>query len=341
MITPSYTTWAGRTIILRWSLIYREIEIPPPKIKNIWSKKLTNNIRYSPTLNCFYRESWLTSLACSRLVRVKHFKFLHKVVFFSTKNSEETQLDPNWVTGFSDAEGCFSIIITKRSNLSWRVSVSFEINLHIKDIDCLYKIQNFFGVGLVSCRPERFRCVYRVTKIEDIMNVIIPHFTSYPLRTQKYSDFCLWAKAVELMFHKKHLTSTGFNTILSFYKSINLGMSPSVLASFPNISIQKREAVLLPLGLNPYWVSGFTAGDGGFSIGIRKITGQIYFRFHITQHVRDTLLMKLLISFFNCGKVIIRQNRCDYYVQDFSSIYNVIIPHFTKYPLQGIKMLDL
>ena len=74
-------------------------------------------------------------------------------------------------------------------------------------------------------------------------------------------------------------------------------------------------------------VSGFVAGDDGFSIGNRKNSGQIYFRFHIAQHWRDHLLMKLFILFFECGKVNIRSNteRCDYYVQDFQSIYNKII----------------
>lgn len=112
------------------------------------------------------------------------------------------------------------------------------------------------------------------------------------------------SKTVELMFSKKHLTPSGFNTVLSYYICINLGMSPSILASFPNIPIQKREVVTPPTQLNPYWVSGAlrTAGDGGFSIGLRKITGQIYFRFHIVQHVRDVLLMKLLITFLIVGK---------------------------------------
>ena len=90
------------------------------------------------------------------------------------------------------------------------------------------------------------------------------------------------------------------------------------------------------------WVSGFVAGDGGFSIGIRKNTSQIYFRFHIAQHSRDHLLMKMFILFFECGKVNIRTSteRCDYYVQDFPSIYNKIITHFDKFPLYNVKSLD-
>ena len=38
---------------------------------------------------------------------------------------KEPCLTPNWVTGFSDAEGCFSVIISKVSALRWRIIVSF------------------------------------------------------------------------------------------------------------------------------------------------------------------------------------------------------------------------
>lgn len=86
---------------------------------------------------------------------------------------------------------------------------------------------------------------------------------------------------------KQHLTHSGFITILTYYASINRGISPSVSAYFPEIVGVKKETVALPENLNPLWVSGFVAGShgqGGFSIGIRQETGQIYFRFHITQH---------------------------------------------------------
>ena len=92
-------------------------------------------------------------------------------------------------------------------------------------------------------------------------------------------------------------------------------------------------------------VSGFVAGhkgDGEFFIRIRKVTGQIYFRFHIAQHSRDQQLMQMFISFFDCGKLSIRTSikRCDYYVQSFENIFNLIIPHFYHYPLCNIKTLD-
>lgn len=48
----------------------------------------------------------------------------------------------------------------------------------------------------------------------------------------------------------------------------------------------------------------------------------------------------MFITFFECGKVNIRSKRCDYYVQDFPSIYNKIIRHFDKFPLYNVKSLD-
>ena len=59
----------------------------------------------------------------------------------------KNHLTPNWITGFTDAEGCFSVILTKRPTLKWRIIVSFEINLHSKDILILNRIKNFLGIG--------------------------------------------------------------------------------------------------------------------------------------------------------------------------------------------------
>lgn len=84
--------------------------------------------------------------------------------------------------------------------------------------------------------------------------------------------------------NKEHLTPLGFNNVLSYYASINRGPSKTMSNIFPNIMRFKRPVFNLPLVLNPNWVSGFSAGESGFSIGVRPITGQIYFRFYIAQH---------------------------------------------------------
>ena len=82
--------------------------------------------------------------------------------------NNNSKIDPNWISGFVDAEGCFSVIIEIPNINKWRVRTFFEINLHIKDVDILYQIQSFFGVGAVYLRVDRKICVYRVSNIKYI-----------------------------------------------------------------------------------------------------------------------------------------------------------------------------
>lgn len=259
------------------------------------------------------------------------------------------KLDPNWVTGFIDAEGCFSIIIEISDTLKWKVRTSFEINLHEKDKEILYKIKSFFGVGSIYHRLDKKISVYRVTNVNYIKDVIIPHFTKYPLISNKQIDFFFWSKVITLILNKDHLTKEGFLKILSYYSSINRGVSKKVLEYYPNIIPADKPVISLPDKLNPQWVSGFVAGDGGFSIYVRPakdyvLSEKVYCRFHIAQHIKDLELMKLFIKFFDCGVVSLRSKssspRCDFIVQDSASLFDKIIPHFEKYPLLNLKQED-
>lgn len=268
---------------------------------------------------------------------------------FGALERGEYNLDPNWVTGFIDAEGCFSVIIEISKDLKRRVRISFEINLHEKDKDILYKIQSFFGVGAIYIRSNKKISLYRVTNIMYIKNVIIPHFINYPLITKKGIDFLLWSKVVDIILNKQHLSDEGFFKILSYYASINKGVSKKVLNHYPDILAVDKPSINLPENLNPQWVSGFVAGDGGFSIYVRPavdyaLKEKVYCRFHIAQHIKDLDLMYLFINFFNCGKISIRSNiltpRCDYIVQDTKSLLGKIIKHFELYPLKNLKQKD-
>lgn len=77
-----------------------------------------------------------------------------------------------------DGDACFTVIL---SNKGKKITLSFEITLHIKDIAILHRIKHFFNCGNVTSRPSLNRATYRVTKIEDIKNIIIPHFLTFPL----------------------------------------------------------------------------------------------------------------------------------------------------------------
>lgn len=157
----------------------------------------------------------------------------------------------------------------------------------------MYRIKNCFNnVGNINIRKKRKICVYRVTSLKDLNEVIIPHFSNYPLLTSKYSNFTLWTKVITKMLMKEHLDKKGFLDILQIYASINRGVSKQVSRFFHNIISYRKIKIILPSKLDPYWVSGFIAGDGSFVIGVRKKkienkTFNLYFNFCITQHSKD------------------------------------------------------
>lgn len=99
---------------------------------------------------------------------------------------------------------------------------------------------------------------------------------------------------------------------------------------------------------NPYWVSGFVTGEGCFHINTLKSRAEagsgVNLNFYITQHLRDTELMESLVKYLNFGGVfflsVSGQNWGNYRVKIFADITDKIIPFFTKYPIEGVKVKD-
>jgi hypothetical protein len=124
---------------------------------------------------------------------------------FSTL-SNLCNINPWFITGFTDAEGSFIISMYKdeKSKLKWRVTPNFTIHIHIKDIAILKSIKNSLGVGKVRINSSK-TAIFRVDNIQELQ-VIINHFNNYPLIGSKVSDFLLFKQCYELIKQKQHLT---------------------------------------------------------------------------------------------------------------------------------------
>jgi cytochrome c oxidase subunit 2 len=266
----------------------------------------------------------------------------------ATSSTVETSppLHPWYVTGLSDGESSFIVSIYRRGN-SWTVKCSYELWLHTLDLPLLYKLQSFFKVGAVNSRKHRPIASFSVSRIDDLFSVIIPHFTNYPLQTQKHSDFLLWAKVVELVHSGFHLTKSGLLEIVALASAINKGISDKLQAAFPDVTAYKRSQFEPCLsGLSHNWICGFTDAEGCFDIRITARRNgtfhQVECRFRITQHIRDRVLLELLIPSFGCGKVYIRSNNKagDFTVNNIPDATDIIVPFFDKNPLHSSKLLN-
>lgn len=145
-------------------------------------------------------------------------------------------LTPGFVTGLADGEGSFGIYLqktAKNQQTGYQVKYEFTIVLHDRDRALLENVQLFFnGIGGID-KHGKTSSKYRVSSIKDL-SIIIDHFDKYPLLTQKRANYLLFKRAFELVLRKEHNTPEGFHALLSIKAAINLGLSDSLKAAFPN-----------------------------------------------------------------------------------------------------------
>lgn len=264
-------------------------------------------------------------------------------------------LNPYYITGFADAEGCFNVTISPRISGNYQVSLRFSIELHERDLSLLKNIKSFFNdAGTLNIRKDkRFtnsKVTWSVRNFDDITNIIIPHFDKYPLLTQKQADFLLFKEIALLMKNKEHLTSKGLSKIVAIKASMNLGLSDKLLINFLDIKPYIRPEINTIEISDPYWIAGFIDGDGSFFVNVAKVNSKLGYSvklmFRLAQHNRDISLLNLMIKYLDCGTIQRKGNSVkdfsmiDLNVSKFNDINTKIIPFFSKYRLESIKNLD-
>lgn len=257
-------------------------------------------------------------------------------------------IDPWFVTGLIDAEGSFTVSVLKSSSTKtgWGVNARLKITMHITDLDLMLNLKKFFGEDKGKMVIFKDTCTYRVDRLKDILEVIIPHFDKYPPVTQKLADYILFKEIVSLMKNKEHLTLDGLKKVLSLKASLNLGLSSELKDKFSNIEAVKRPLIIDKDIPSPFWMAGFTSGDGSFYLTIRanklNVIPRIDIGFTIAQHSRDMLLLEKFTTFFNCGRIKkdSRHSVHYYVVTNIKDITNKIMPFFKKNKIKGVKSLN-
>lgn len=259
-------------------------------------------------------------------------------------------LNPNWVTGFTDAEGCFTVDIFDKYHprrSEWRFIPCFQIELHIRDLNLLLDLKSYFnGAGNISTRSNRDSANYRIRDLKSIIDIVIPHFDKYPLISQKCSDYTLFKEIIKIMENKEHLTSDGIIKIVNLSVSLNRGLSREVELAFSNVKGIPRSKVILPEEIDYNWLAGFISGDGCFYVNISKSSTctlgySVKLWLSLTQHVRDKLLLNKISQTLGCGTIYKHgEHTVVFRVESFKDISSIVIPIFEKFPIKGIRHLD-
>lgn len=146
-------------------------------------------------------------------------------------NQQETEatsqsLDPWWVVGFVDGEGCFSVSIHRnqrnaRRTGGWQLTPVFQVYQHESKKMVLEEIAAVFGCGkLYHKGPNSRVTTYTVGRLTDLERRVIPYFERYRLRV-KDRDFLIFAEIVRSMREREHWSQDGFERIVRAAYSMN------------------------------------------------------------------------------------------------------------------------
>ncbi len=118
--------------------------------------------------------------------------------------------DNGWLSGFTDADGCFNAVQTtdSRYSLGWRLGLRFILDQK-SEKDLLEKVKDFLGSGVISQRKEvdemwRLTC----TSIPS-HRVVVNYFTRHPLRTVKKVSFLRFASLLRYITNRSVLPWEG------------------------------------------------------------------------------------------------------------------------------------
>lgn len=144
------------------------------------------------------------------------------------ENQQERLIDPGWVVGFVDGEGCFSCSIYRnhKMTLKWQVRLAFDVVQGESSRDVLEDLQRFFGCGKVYINRRRDNhkedlLRFNVYRFEDLRTKIVPFFQENPLRTSKRRNFEKFVRIIELMELRRHMSIDGIIEIAEIQQTMN------------------------------------------------------------------------------------------------------------------------
>ena len=132
---------------------------------------------------------------------------------FGADNQQETKLralDPLWVVGFVDGEGCFSVSVHRndlaRPTGGWHVQPTFQVSQHRDHTDILEELVHFFGCGSVRSKGAKSSVdVHAVHSSIQLLERVIPFFEANELRVKRrdFESFAFITRAIRTRAHHR------------------------------------------------------------------------------------------------------------------------------------------
>ena len=160
-------------------------------------------------------------------------------------NQQERPGFEQWIVGFVDGEGCFSVPIFRQSSarLGWQVQPEFAVVQAASSRHVLTELRQYFDCGQVRTqeRKDNHRepiSRWSVRTFKHLTNRIVPFFECHPLHTAKAYEFASFTRVLHLMQAGRHLTIDGLVEIALIAEQMNFRK--------PSRFLESSEAIRQP-----------------------------------------------------------------------------------------------
>ena len=262
-------------------------------------------------------------------------------------------LSPGYISGLAQTDGSFfcSVVISTKHRFGLQFRPKFTLTADLDSKYVLDSIAQYFGCGKVNTNLKTHSAEYLVERIEDLQNIIVPHFLNYSVFCAKLHAFKLFSQIVSTLSTKDNRTIEGRIELLKMALSMNITTNRSkdridLLFSLLEVSDTKDiefientiTNITSPITDNN--IAGIIDGDGSFYVSFNK-NGLIKTGFSITGD-KDSrpLLEGIQEKFKGIGSIKEgSKNELVYTITGLNQIIDVLIPFIDNNPLISERAL--
>jgi hypothetical protein len=129
---------------------------------------------------------------------------------FALRPAQKVSLDNAWLSGFIDADGCFSIVMRNCNTSRTGLRIDLRLTIAQKEPALLIQIQELFNAAKLYRSQNNKNPYYRLTVsgYKRLPNVV-SYLDTYPPMGCKLIHYRMFRRCFRLMQLKNHLTEPG------------------------------------------------------------------------------------------------------------------------------------
>lgn len=226
-----------------------------------------------------------------------------------------------YLVGLIEGDGWFTIMKNGKY-----LTYEMGIEMHIRDIQLLYKIKSWLNVGVIIIKKDKkgnnISRIYRVRNKDHLKKIILPIFDKYSMLSIKQNDY--------LRFRDNLLSGIIYSDNLLDYTRPREVIDPN------------KVKFILSLPYFSSWLVGFIEAEGCFSMYKASNHPSNIRSFDIAQKGTNNLITAIKIYLNLTQKIFVdKRNRSKLKVSSVRSIENVInFIQKAPFKLQGHKKLQ-